>query len=198
MLLNFRIQSIEDCKKALHQSRSPQSKAVINACIVGIFYNVWIPRNKDRFDDIKTHWKTYLSYVTATVRVIGSHSARCSNSDMYNFSLFKRLDINIHPRRPLSTVSVIWSPPILGWIKCNVDGAAVGNPWNSACGGIYRDSRADHILNFSANIGCESPEIAIEKAKELKISKLWLESDCMRVVKAFKDNSLVSWKLKAR
>lgn len=68
---------------------------------------------------------------------------------------------------------VIWLPPICGWVKCNVDGVALGSPWNSACDGIFRDHNVNHILNFSAFLGCETPEngellgaiMAMEKAK---------------------------------
>ncbi|XP_058749874.1 uncharacterized protein LOC131622872 [Vicia villosa] len=124
MLLSFSINGIEDCKRALHHSWSAQVKAVVNACIVGIIYNIWNARNMARFDDVHTHWKTVISQLAGMIKVIGNNTKRCSNTDITSFSLLKRLDIKINPRTDRSLVSVVWSPPSRGWLKCNVDGVA--------------------------------------------------------------------------
>lgn len=72
---------------------------------------------------------------------------------------------------------MLWSASILGWIKCNIDGVIVGNMRSSACGDIFLDHSANHILSFSAFLGCEPPEtvelivaiMALEMAKKKKI-----------------------------
>jgi len=38
--------------------------------------------------------------------------------------------------------------PVFNWIKCNIDGASVGNPGPSSCGGIFRDSDAAFLGAF--------------------------------------------------
>ncbi|CAI8587580.1 unnamed protein product [Vicia faba] len=52
--LNYSINSFLDCNKILAESWSHQAKAVIIACIVGTFYQIWKARNKFRFEDKKT------------------------------------------------------------------------------------------------------------------------------------------------
>src|SRR4051812_38815406 len=40
--------------------------------------------------------------------------------------------------------------------------------------------------------------IAIEKAKDLSFKKLWMETDCLLVVKAFSNTCLVPWTIRSR
>ncbi|XP_058786434.1 uncharacterized protein LOC131661045 [Vicia villosa] len=76
----------------------------------------------------------------------------------------------------------------------------------AACRGIFRDFQDNHILSFSAYLGEGSPVtaeflaviIVIEKAKQMKWNKLWIETDCKLVVKAFSNVNLVPWKIHSR
>ncbi|MCI80670.1 ribonuclease H protein, partial [Trifolium medium] len=36
----------------------------------------------------------------------------------------------------------MWQPPTFNWVKCNCDGASLGNPGLSSYGGIFRNSEA--------------------------------------------------------
>lgn len=52
---------------------------------------------------------------------------------------------------------VLWNPPKINWLKCNIDGASNGNPGISACRGIFRNHNSDAILSFSNPLGvCSS------------------------------------------
>ncbi|XP_058769687.1 uncharacterized protein LOC131643477 [Vicia villosa] len=138
--------------------------------------------------------------------MVGNLTSKKANDSMSSFSMLKAFDINIRPCKQLSTVEVLWSPPARGWIKCNTDGVASGSSLLDACGGLFRDEEANHLLSFSVFIGPRTPVvtefmaviIAVEKVKQLNWSKLWIETNCMLVVKAFANVHLVSWTLKSR
>lgn len=122
-------------------------------------------------------------------------------------SLFlEKFDISIHPSKPLKTKEVLWSPPPIGWIKCNIYGLAIGSPNISFCEGIFRDDKAFHIGSFCAYLyggTSESVEltttmVAIEKVMEFHWKKLWIEKKFMLVVKSFSNSNLVPWNIKSR
>ncbi|XP_058783182.1 uncharacterized protein LOC131657844 [Vicia villosa] len=76
----------------------------------------------------------------------------------------------------------------------------------SSCGGIFRDDKARHLGSFCAYLhagNVVSAELlvaimAIENARDNGWNKLWLETDCIFVVKAFSKVDMVPWHLKAR
>ncbi|XP_058761870.1 uncharacterized protein LOC131635273 [Vicia villosa] len=158
--------------------------------------------NKARFEDKIWSWKTCTSAVSAHAKLVGNNSKKASNSDINNFNFLKKFDINLNPRRQLATLEIYWSPPLDGWIKCNTDGVAIGNPSVDAYGGIFRNHLAEHVLSFCDFVGIESSKNAeflgalkaIELAKQHNFSKLWIETDCTFVVNAFKNHDLVPWK----
>jgi len=43
----------------------------------------------------------------------------------------------------LQPIQVVWSFPLVGYIKVNMDGAAKGSPTLASCGGIFRGSMGD-------------------------------------------------------
>lgn len=89
-------------------------------------------------------------------------------------------------------------------MKCNTDGAS--NSQAASSGGLFRDSEANFLLGFSENVGQENAYFAelsaamraIEIASQQNWTQLWLESDSMLVVNAFKNHALVPWKLRNR
>ncbi|XP_058783572.1 uncharacterized protein LOC131658278 [Vicia villosa] len=206
MGLNRLITNVNDCKEVLNGCWSLQARAVIHACIVGVFHQIWHARNKLRFDDKTISWNTCVNVILAQAKVIGNNTIRVPDATISSFSLLKRFDININPSKGVKTMKVLWSPPSLGWIKCNIDGAVIENPKVVVCGGIFRDHNANHILSFSAyldNNNSESTELiaaimAIEAAKKNHYTKFWVETDCSLVVNSFKNHALVPWKLRSR
>jgi len=101
-------------------------------------------------------------------------------------------------------IEVVWHPPILHLIKCNTDDSATTA--SSSCGGIFRDKDSKFLLCFTKNTGNENAyqaELsgvirAIEIAAHHKWNSLWLEVDSALVVNAFKNQSLVPWRLRNR
>jgi ribonuclease HI len=96
--------------------------------------------------------------------------------------------------------------PLRSWIKCNIDGFALGSPGLSACGGLFRNSNGDFLEGFSDNLGTASSLfaelmaaiLAIEIAYSNRWFNVWLETDSKLVQLAFKSNISVPWKLQNR
>ncbi|GAU10853.1 hypothetical protein TSUD_425370, partial [Trifolium subterraneum] len=102
---------------------------------------------------------------------------------------------------------IIWQPPLLNWIKCNIDGASSGNLGNASCGGVFRDHNADFVYAFADPLGFASSYFAelcgamraIEIAYEKNWLNIWLETDSSLVVAAFKNPTKpVAWPLRNR
>ncbi|PNY11098.1 ribonuclease H [Trifolium pratense] len=74
-------------------------------------------------------------------------------------------------------------PPLLNWIKCNIDGASCENPGIASCGGIFRNHEADFVYGFAEPLGVASSIYAelygamraIEIAYKRNWRTLWLE-----------------------
>jgi ribonuclease HI len=100
-----------------------------------------------------------------------------------------------------------WMLPFLNWTKYNTDGASCGNPCLASCGGVFRDHNVDFLLAFVEPLGIASSYFAefsgaikaIEIAFDNHRNNLWLETDSMLVVNAFKNqNNCVAWPLRNR
>ena len=71
---------------------------------------------------------------------------------MWEFQILKNFDVQIHPPRPKILKEVLWYPPLVGWIKLNIDGASGGSPIKVACGGMLRNHLGKHLGNFACNL----------------------------------------------
>ncbi|KAL1562504.1 hypothetical protein AAHA92_05078 [Salvia divinorum] len=88
---------------------------------------------------------------------------------------------------PAATL-VRWHRPPPSWLKVNTDGSSFGT--SSSCGGIFRDHRGKVMASFSTQLGegtAFEAELAacinaLDIASDRGWRKLWLESDCTRVV----------------
>ena len=49
--------------------------------------------------------------------------------------------------------SILWSPPPIGWLKFNVDGATRGKPGPTGIGGVLRNCNGDVLFMFSKYVG---------------------------------------------
>ncbi|KHN31168.1 hypothetical protein glysoja_012818, partial [Glycine soja] len=86
---------------------------------------------------------------------------------------------------------VSWNLFIQGWTKCNIDGAAKGNP-SARCGGIFRNDRACALGCFTLNLRTQNSLfaelmgviLAIELVAKKNWSMLWLESNCIHLTKS--------------
>ncbi|CAI8586374.1 unnamed protein product [Vicia faba] len=163
-----------DIRKVLSLNWSSQAETVVSASVGNVFFQVWKARNLSRFKDKNILWKSRVNYVAPNAEFVGNLTSKCSNAAIKKFILLKNFDITIHPSIVVRPADVVWSPPPIGWIKCNVNGIAT----------VFAEFNA--------------VKIAIKKAKELGWKKLWIKADCLLVVNSFSNPNLVPWILKAR
>jgi ribonuclease HI len=207
--LNITIQftSMEDMWKLCELNWSPQSKITMTAAIINLLNTIWFVRNQARFNNNLISWRSAISLIIANTSLTGNHTKKISSNSIRDFSFLKLFKISIHhPRAPILK-EVLWHPPLLNWIKCNIDGASNGNPGNASCGRIFRNFVSDFIYGFAEPLGIASSFVAeisgamraIEIAFQNNWTHLWLESDSSLVVTTFKNpDKLVAWSLRNR
>ncbi|KAK2430924.1 hypothetical protein QL285_029213 [Trifolium repens] len=206
--LNFTIQfySTDDIWKLCDLNWSPQSKVTITTAIINLLNTLWLVRNKARFD-FCIPWQSAISLIIASTSLSGNNTCKTSSNFMRDFSFLKMFRISIHRSRPNILKEVLWHPPLLTWLKCNIDGASCGNPGIAACGGIFRDHNADFVYGFAEPLGTCSAYVAemrgfmraIEIAFHKQWNHLWIESDSSTVVSAFiNPDHQVAWSLRTR
>ena len=200
----LQFQSKEDiwsvCKKASNQ----QCKVVITTALINIFNVFWFARNQARLNDKIVTWRSSVSVISSNSNMAGNLTSKKASSSMYDFTILKKFNVNIHPPNAPKIIKVLWHPPILNWVKCNTDGSATSS--SLACGGIFRNNNAQFMLCFSENTGngnaffaeLSGAMRAIELASQHRWTKLWLECDSAMVVNAFKNNTIVPWKIRNR
>jgi ribonuclease HI len=195
---------MEDIWKICQRNWNPQCKLTITAALINILNAIWYSRNQQRFKDKKIHWRSAISTIISNVSLSSNLSNTVASSSISDFIILKKFNVCIHPPKAPKIIEVVWHPPIFRWIKCNTDGSATNT--SSSCGGIFRDKDAKFLLCFAENTGIGSAyhaELsgamrAIEIAVQHQWTSLWLESDSALVVNAFKNHSLVPWRLRNR
>ena len=94
----------------------------------------------------------------------------------------------------------------MGWVKCNMDEVAKVSSSLASCGRIFRNHHASMLGCFAFSVSIKhAPFVelmtivkAIEIANCRVLNHLWPECNSLLVVKAFKDDNLVPWKLGSR
>ncbi|KAI5405230.1 hypothetical protein KIW84_052127 [Lathyrus oleraceus] len=132
-------------------------KLVVLAAIINTITVIWQARNKLRFNNIRTHWKTALNAIIADVSRTGNATLKIGS--------FSMLDLNTH-----KCFNVKLNPPK----SCDV-----------SCGGFYGDHSGKLIGSFLMNIGVgntfteelTTAMMDIETARDKNWNHLWLESD---------------------
>ena len=167
---------------------------------------IWFSRNEARFHNKRINWKTAISLITANTSLSGNNTKKASNNSIRDFSILKIFKVNIHHPKAPSIIEIIWQAPIFNWIKCNTDGVSSGNPDNSSCGVIFRDSDGNCVGCFSDPLGNGTSYLAeikgvlraIELAHEKGWNNLWIEKDSSLVVQAFKYKREIPWNVRNR
>ncbi|OMP03730.1 hypothetical protein CCACVL1_02287 [Corchorus capsularis] len=102
---------------------------------------------------------------------------------------------------------VPWSPPPLGFLKFNVDGASSGSTGLAGIGGVLRNNLGVILLRFSKNIGlagaAKAEVLAIREALLISCASDWkhthslvIESDCYNAVKWVNATISCHWELR--
>lgn len=146
--LSFNFSSKEDIWNLCDKAWSPQCKIVVKAALVNLINIIWHARNQARFNSKQIHWKSALSMLIASTSLSGNNTSKVSNNSIVDFTILKTFSCVIHnPKAPMIK-EVLWNPPQVNWLKCNIDGASSGNPGISACRGIFRNHNSDAIFLF--------------------------------------------------
>jgi len=136
-----------------------------------------------------------------------SNNSKCAaNSTIADFVFLKAFSFKINYGNAPRIKEIIWQPPVFNWIKCNIDGASVGNLGPSVFGGIFQDRNAEFLGAFSYNLGITNSLVAelngamyaIELAHQKGWNHIWLETDSMLVTLAFRSKNIVPWHLRNR
>jgi mannosylglycoprotein endo-beta-mannosidase len=205
--LNMTIQltSMEDVWKLCDLGWSPQSKITITAALVNLLNVIWHVRNQARFHHVLIPWKAAIALIISYTSLAGNNTCKTASNSLKDFVFLKSLRVTIHPSRVSMVKEVLWQPPLMQWIKCNIDGSSI--PGNSACGGLFRDHNADFLYGFAEPLGITNSLVAelngamraIEIAIQHNWMKLWLETDSTTVVEALTNtNKQVPWFLRNR
>ncbi|KAK2417490.1 hypothetical protein QL285_039786 [Trifolium repens] len=205
MVLQFT--SMEDMWKLCDFNWSPQCKTVVSSALVNLISSIWTARNQARFNNKLTNWKSSISLIIANTSLSGNNSKNVSSNSIRDFIILKHFNVTTHhPRTPVIK-EILWQPPLINWVKCNIDGASKGNPGLAGCGGVFRNHDADLLYCFAEPLGIASSfqaELcatmsAIEVAYKMNWNNIWIETDSTLVVLAFQNsNSMVPWYLRNR
>lgn len=195
-------QSIHDIWSVCDRGWSPQCKVVIQATIVNIISTIWYNINQRRFHNRSPHWQLAINNIINAVNLSGNYTNKSSNSSVRDLIILKKFNVLVHPPKPTCIKEIIWSPPIVGWIKCNTDGASTAT--SSSCGGVFRDQNANFLSCFAENLGGGSAYQAklaaimraVEIASQRNWRNIWIESDSTLVVMAFNKMSMIPCSLR--
>ncbi|XP_011620451.1 uncharacterized protein LOC105420038 [Amborella trichopoda] len=118
-----------------------------------------------------------------------------------DLQILSTFDIPEGRSRPKTPVAIIWSKPVEGWFKLNVDGCALGNPNHSGAGGVFRNSMGISSWTFSSYLSNTTNFFAefsalfqgIEIAKEKGVERFLIECDSIVVIEAIKGRK-IPWK----
>jgi hypothetical protein len=196
--LTLQFTSMEDMWKITELNWSPQCRVTITAAIINLINSIWQVRNQARFDNIRINLNAAISRIIASTSLSGNNTKKVASNSIRDFIILKKFNVNIHNPKVSIVKEIVWHPPLLNCVKCNIDGASKGNPGLSSCGGIFRNNDADFLLGFAEPLGFASSYLAelqgalraIEVAHQMNWKNLWIETDSVLVVLAFKNLNL--------
>ncbi|GAU34892.1 hypothetical protein TSUD_144230 [Trifolium subterraneum] len=144
------------------------------AAIISSLNIIWFSRNQRRFTNKMIHYKSAIYLIIAIVSLSGNTSNLHAYSTMSEFVILKAFNVQMKFSNAPVIKEVLWHPPILNCIKSNCDGASLGNP------GVQTSLFAELM----------GAMLAIEIAFHRGWKQLWLETDSMLVLLAFKSSKV--------
>ena len=96
-----------------------------------------------------------------------------------------------------------WMPPPPGWIKLNFNGSFNQATGKAGIGGLIRDPYGNMIMAFSAEVLAKFPlesellalQWGIVHAKELDVSNIQIEGDCLAIISTIQHSENFAWGL---
>ncbi|GAU42726.1 hypothetical protein TSUD_287810 [Trifolium subterraneum] len=181
-MMHNKFTSMEDMWKLCDMNWSPQCKITITAALVNLINSLWYARNQARFHNNHIDCKSVITMIIANTSLSGNNSKKVSSNSIRDFTILKNFNVSTHHSTNTMIKEVLWQPPLINWLKCNIDGAAKGNHGLASCGGIFRNHVADMIYCFAEPLGTASAfqvELcgamrAIEVAHNRNWKNIWL------------------------
>jgi len=166
---------------------------ILNSVIIHTIWAIWIERNQRRFHNKQQAMSTTFNIILAEVKTSYSLSLIKGDSAIQDYRVAKLFNIPFKVKRSTPSQEVVWRPPSAGFVKINCDGSSIGSHPCGSLGIVLRDSSADFLGAIASNIGHASSVEAefsasmldLEKAKEMHLSHICLETDSLKVVVAF-------------
>lgn len=192
---------ISASKKFSQQVQDVYIAAIINCC-----WYIWYCRNMLRYESKYIQFHSVLNMIIASFSLSGNFSSGRMYADVPELVILKAFRVDCHPKKVPLIKQISWFPPSCSWLKCNTDGCARGAPGLAACGGIFRNDKAEFHGCFAINLGVQlafyaeliGAIYAIEISYKKGWHRLWLECDSELVVKAFASVDSVPWQLRNR
>jgi len=97
--------------------------------------------------------KSTINLIISGATMTCNNSKCAANTSIYDSVLLKAFSDKLNYGRAPRIKEISWQLPVFNWIKFNIDGASVGNPNPSSCGGIYRNNNAEFMGAFAYNLG---------------------------------------------
>ncbi|XP_024628618.2 uncharacterized protein [Medicago truncatula] len=174
---------------------------LLNSAIIHNIWLIWTERNQRCFNDKHSSMTTLFNNMLAEVKLSYHLVLVKGNSCMQDFKISRLFSIPLHTKRVVD-----WCPPPYNTIKINCDGSSIGTQPCGAIGIVFRDYRANFLGAFASNIGHASAieaefsacMMAIEKARDMLLTQICLETDSLQVFKAYNKNIGVPWKMRSR
>ena len=179
---------------------------VLNSAIIHTIWLIWVERNQRCFNDNQKSMTSIFNCMLAEVKLSYQLVLAKGNSSMQDYKVARLFNIPLHTKLINISQEVNWCSPSPNVIKINCDGSSIGSHPCGAVGIVFRDYRANFLGAISSNIGHANAleaefsacMLEIEKARELHLSNICLESDSIQVVNAFNKNMGVPWRMRVR
>lgn len=179
---------------------------VINSTIIHIIWVIWMERNQRYFHNKKTALTTMFNRMLAEVKLSYNLSLVHGVYSMQDYKISTLFNIPFKTRRARHLQDIAWSPPGAGTVKFNCDGSSAGVIPCGAIGVVIRDSSLTFLGAITSNIGHASAieaefcacMIAIEKAMEMCLTDICVETYSLKVVNAYHKQIGIPWQMRIR
>lgn len=185
---------------------SKMVQQVLNSVVLHTIWSIWLEGNEWYFNGVNRSMASFFNVILAEVKLSFNLAIVKGSSAMLDYKVAKLFNIPLQIKKVNISQNVSWKPPPDGVIKINCDGSSIGTHPCGSIGFVLRDSSSNFLDAMSSNIGNASPiktELiafmrAIEKAIDMNLTNILMETDSVDVVNAFDKVSGVSWQMLSR
>ncbi|KAK3199002.1 hypothetical protein Dsin_022417 [Dipteronia sinensis] len=191
--------------QAMSVSFSDHVLVLWKTSIHAVVWSVWLARNQWIFKSKAIEFISALSLVWHAVSDANRLEIGCMRNCVDDLLILRRFDLRGRLARAPFIRSVIWSPQAPGWIKVNIDGAALSSLVVKGCRSVFHNCRAFVKCGFAVPLGqvfaFEAELLAVSTAINLAWQngwpRIWLENDSSYMVHLLASRSeQVPWRIR--